>query len=102
MVLAGIALSSGRQVAVIEMPGVKGLSRAALGDEVGGWTVVRIEPEAISLKKGNEIKELVLMVRRSPAQPPKAEPNKAESNTEEVDAAEPAEDTEADTPEPSE
>ena len=62
--LQGVFISRGSRVAALVLlpQGDKPLERrnVALGGEVDGWTVERVEVSRVALKKGSETKELVM------------------------------------------
>ena len=84
MILTAVMIAKGQRVAILESARGKSLHKVAVGENVNGWTLMAIEPESVSLKKGNEVKMLELRIQGSP--PPGKRPGQ--------DAVKPAKTTE--------
>ena len=58
--LAGIVISDGSRVALVQMQGDGHVVQVAEGGEVDGWKAVRIEPERAVFRRGDDEQELAL------------------------------------------
>ena len=67
MILTAVLIAQGQRLAILESGRGKSLHKVAVGESVNGWTLMAIEAEAVSLKKGNEVKLLELRIQGSPA-----------------------------------
>ncbi|MGE5506305.1 MAG: hypothetical protein ACM31L_17920 [Actinomycetota bacterium] len=54
LALAGVALSGGRRLALLQPDGAKEPVPAAEGAEVAGWTVERVLSDRVELRRGSE------------------------------------------------
>lgn len=62
--LRGIAVSGADAVALASEPGNEAVRHLRVGDEIGGWRVEAVGPEAIVLGRGAEHRRLALDFRR--------------------------------------
>lgn len=76
LVLTAVIITEDTRMAILESDRGKAIHKMAQGESVNGWLLADIQPEAVSLKKGNEVKMLELRIQGSP--PPSRRPRPPE------------------------
>jgi hypothetical protein len=84
MILSAVLINKGQRLAILESARGKDLHKTSVGEIVNGWTLVAIDPEAVSLRKGSEVKRLELRIQGSPepGKKPRQEPPKSAKSSE--------------------
>ncbi|MBI1733225.1 MAG: hypothetical protein HYR49_10745 [Gammaproteobacteria bacterium] len=74
MILTAVVITNERPLAILETARGKGVHKIAVGEAVNGWTLAEIQPEAVVLEKGSEVRTLELRIQGSPAAGKKTAP----------------------------
>ena len=67
MILSAIVLADDKAIALVQTKTDHKIHRLETGETIGGWTIKKIKNKEIILSKGNETRNLELLVMKSPA-----------------------------------
>ena len=64
--LSAVVITSEKNIAILQHAKSKTLQSVALGETIDGWTLTEVHEQHVVLKKGDNIKTLVLEIKGSP------------------------------------
>jgi hypothetical protein len=67
MILTAVVIQAGHPLAILESGRGKVVSKVGIGETVEGWKLAQVQPESVTLTKGNEVKVLELRIQGSPS-----------------------------------
>lgn len=70
-IVSGIVITGSTKVALLEFKKDRKIQKFTEGDDLDGWIIANIFPSHLELQKGEETKQLPLMVKGSPPVPAK-------------------------------